>query len=190
MTSERRFRVAARIGSAAVALVLGGGTATAETISGPGGGGRDPRHRRRHAAPCAPRSGSGSTSSSVPGSAASTRPSSTASATARRRWPRPPATRLANVVGAGKVRLRQIENDKYAGRVLADVVTDDGTDLKEAMLESGLARPYDGGGRDAVVRRRQPRRLRRRPASALDPRRQAHIFSRGDTGCSSSGGLR
>lgn len=55
---------------------------------------------------------------------------------------------LAGVVGAGPVRLRRIENDKYAGRILADIVTDDGTDLREAMLRSGLARPYDGDGRD------------------------------------------
>lgn len=57
-------------------------------------------------------------------------------------------THLAVVVTAGTVRLRQIENDKYAGRILADIVTGDGTDLREAMLESGLARPYDGGARD------------------------------------------
>lgn len=51
-------------------------------------------------------------------------------------------------LAAGKtVRLRRVENDKYAGRVLADIVTDDGIDLRAAMLESGLARPYDGGGR-------------------------------------------
>jgi endonuclease YncB( thermonuclease family) len=57
-------------------------------------------------------------------------------------------THLAGMVSTGKVRLRRIENDKYAGRILADVVTDDGIDLREAMLASGLARPYDGGGRD------------------------------------------
>lgn len=55
---------------------------------------------------------------------------------------------LAGIVAAGTVRLRRVENDKYAGRILADIVTDDGTDLREAMLASGLARPYDGGGRD------------------------------------------
>jgi endonuclease YncB( thermonuclease family) len=55
---------------------------------------------------------------------------------------------LAGVVAAGRIRMQRIENDKYAGRVLADIVTDDGADLKEAMLGSGLARPYDGGSRD------------------------------------------
>ncbi len=56
--------------------------------------------------------------------------------------------RLAAATGAGKVRLTRIENDKYAGRVLADVTTDEGTDLGAAMLGSGLVRPYDGGSRD------------------------------------------
>jgi endonuclease YncB( thermonuclease family) len=52
------------------------------------------------------------------------------------------------MVAEGTVRLLHIENDKYAGRILADIVTDGGIELREAMLESGLARPYDGGSRD------------------------------------------
>ncbi|MCB1502439.1 MAG: thermonuclease family protein [Bauldia sp.] len=55
--------------------------------------------------------------------------------------------RLASAAVSGRVRLMRIENDKYAGRVVADVVTDDGTDLGAAMLASGLVRPYEGGGR-------------------------------------------
>jgi len=54
---------------------------------------------------------------------------------------------LATLAGEGGVRLLRIENDKYAGRVIADVVTDAGVDLGRAMLAGGLARPYDGGGR-------------------------------------------
>ena len=54
---------------------------------------------------------------------------------------------LASLAADGRVRLAGIENDKYAGRVLADVVTENGVDLGAAMLESGLARPYDGGAR-------------------------------------------
>jgi endonuclease YncB( thermonuclease family) len=54
---------------------------------------------------------------------------------------------LEAIVGDGGVQLRQIENDKYAGRVVADVVADDGTELGPAMIASGLARPYDGGSR-------------------------------------------
>ena len=46
---------------------------------------------------------------------------------------------------AGKeVVLANIKGDKFGGRVDADVTTADGTDLKTAMLASGLARPYDG----------------------------------------------
>ena len=55
---------------------------------------------------------------------------------------------LATIVGDGSVWLRRIENDKYAGRVVADIVTDNGIELGRAMLESGLARPYGGGSRD------------------------------------------
>jgi endonuclease YncB( thermonuclease family) len=55
--------------------------------------------------------------------------------------------RLEALADGRTVRLRRIENDKYAGRVLADIVTDEGTDLAAAMLESGLARPYDGSTR-------------------------------------------
>jgi endonuclease YncB( thermonuclease family) len=55
---------------------------------------------------------------------------------------------LEAIVGDSGVQLRRIENDKYAGRVVADVVTNDGKELGPAMIESGLARPYDGGGRD------------------------------------------
>lgn len=55
---------------------------------------------------------------------------------------------LEAIVRDSGVQLRRIENDKYAGRVVADVVTSDGTELGPAMIESGLARPYDGGSRD------------------------------------------
>jgi endonuclease YncB( thermonuclease family) len=56
--------------------------------------------------------------------------------------------RLAAAAGSGAVSLSRIENDKYAGRVLADVATADGADLGRAMLASGLVRPYDGGSRE------------------------------------------
>ena len=47
-----------------------------------------------------------------------------------------------------QVRLTNIEGDKYYGRVEADVTTvPDGLNLSDAMLASGLARPYDGGKR-------------------------------------------
>jgi endonuclease YncB( thermonuclease family) len=47
-----------------------------------------------------------------------------------------------------RVILRNVEGDKYYGRVEADVTTlPDELDLSQAMLASGLARPYDGGKR-------------------------------------------
>jgi endonuclease YncB( thermonuclease family) len=55
--------------------------------------------------------------------------------------------RLAEVTATGTVRLTNIENDKYGGRVLADVLTDDGVALGTVMLKSGLVRAYDGGSR-------------------------------------------
>jgi endonuclease YncB( thermonuclease family) len=54
---------------------------------------------------------------------------------------------LARMTEAGAVRLTNIANGKYAGRVLADVATDDGTDVAAYMLATGLARPYDGSAR-------------------------------------------
>ena len=45
------------------------------------------------------------------------------------------------------VRLRDIRNGKYAGRVLARVEAPAGRDLGGALLAAGLARRYDGGRR-------------------------------------------
>ena len=45
------------------------------------------------------------------------------------------------------VRLRDIRNGKYAGRVLARVEIPTGLDLGGALLDAGLARRYDGGRR-------------------------------------------
>lgn len=47
----------------------------------------------------------------------------------------------------GTVRLRDIRNGKYAGRVVARVETPDGEDLGRSLIASGLARPYGGGRR-------------------------------------------
>lgn len=54
--------------------------------------------------------------------------------------------RLAEAAGA-RVLLSQVREDKYAGRVLADVANASGEDIGRLMLESGLARPYQGGRR-------------------------------------------
>jgi endonuclease YncB( thermonuclease family) len=53
--------------------------------------------------------------------------------------------RLAALAG-DSVRLANIADDKYGGRVDADVASLQGIDLKAAMLASGLAHPYDGSG--------------------------------------------
>jgi endonuclease YncB( thermonuclease family) len=53
---------------------------------------------------------------------------------------------LAALAG-NSIRLERISNDKYGGRVDADVVNAAGTDLKQAMIAAGLVRAYDGGSR-------------------------------------------
>jgi endonuclease YncB( thermonuclease family) len=55
--------------------------------------------------------------------------------------------KLAGIAEARPVRLINIENDKYGGRVLADIETAEGTNLATYMLATGLARAYDGGNR-------------------------------------------
>ena len=54
--------------------------------------------------------------------------------------------RLATLAG-GSIRLQQISNDKYGGRVDADVVNAAGTDVGQAMIAAGLVRAYAGGSR-------------------------------------------
>lgn len=49
--------------------------------------------------------------------------------------------------GDGTIRLYDVEYDKYGGRVRARVTLADGTDLAEAMIHAGHARPYNGGKR-------------------------------------------
>ncbi len=56
-------------------------------------------------------------------------------------------TALAAALGQGPLRLTSIEDDKYFGRVVADIVTGTGVSITEAMLATGLVRPYDGGTR-------------------------------------------
>ena len=54
---------------------------------------------------------------------------------------------LEKMVLQQTVYLIDIENGKYAGRVLAKAQTMDGTDLADAMIKQGYARPYNGGKR-------------------------------------------
>ncbi len=61
------------------------------------------------------------------------------------------AAQIESAGGAGsvgsEVRLRDIRNGKYAGRVVARVETPGGAELGPGLIASGLARPYDGGRR-------------------------------------------
>jgi len=50
------------------------------------------------------------------------------------------------LLSAKEVRLKNIGRDKYF-RILAEVWADD-VNLADVMLESGLAKPYDGGTKD------------------------------------------
>lgn len=49
--------------------------------------------------------------------------------------------------GDGSIRLHDVQHDKYGGRVRARVTLADGTDLAQAMIRTGHARPYQGGKR-------------------------------------------
>lgn len=59
--------------------------------------------------------------------------------------------RQLSTEGAGRsgVRLREVRYGKFARRVVARVETAAGVDLGAALLAAGLARPYDGGARQA-----------------------------------------
>ena len=55
---------------------------------------------------------------------------------------------LLKVISTNKVVIvKDVKWDKYGGRVLGRVFLEDGTDVRLAMINSGLARPYSGGFR-------------------------------------------
>ena len=54
--------------------------------------------------------------------------------------------RLTQLAG-DTIKLQHIGDDKYGGRVDADVVNAAGTDIKAALIAAGLVRAYDGGTR-------------------------------------------
>jgi len=54
---------------------------------------------------------------------------------------------LQHIIKSGQVTLRNIRYGKFAGRILADLETDDGQDPQEFLLQKGLARPYDAATR-------------------------------------------
>jgi endonuclease YncB( thermonuclease family) len=55
--------------------------------------------------------------------------------------------RLAALLAGQPVQLVEVRYGKYAGRVVARVLTADGTDVAQTLLSEKLARAYDGGRR-------------------------------------------
>jgi endonuclease YncB( thermonuclease family) len=56
---------------------------------------------------------------------------------------------LAKFLGEGSVGVSRIGQDKYGGRIDADVSTSRTPDVSAALLERGLARRYSGGKRES-----------------------------------------
>lgn len=54
---------------------------------------------------------------------------------------------LRQLLQAGGIVISRVAFDKYGGRVLADAATRETANVSEALLASGLARPYEGGRR-------------------------------------------
>jgi endonuclease YncB( thermonuclease family) len=54
---------------------------------------------------------------------------------------------LHRQLAEGALVLNDIVHDKYGGRVVARVATEDGRDLGRSLVAAGLARHYDGGAR-------------------------------------------
>jgi micrococcal nuclease len=55
----------------------------------------------------------------------------------------------ARILGEGSVGISRIGQDKYGGRVVADVSTAMTPDVSAALFERGLARRYSGGRRQS-----------------------------------------
>ena len=58
--------------------------------------------------------------------------------------------RLAELIPVGTiVDLQNIKDDKYLGRIDANVIMPDGRDVGDVLIQEKLGRPYAGGRRDA-----------------------------------------
>lgn len=55
-------------------------------------------------------------------------------------------TTLEALLADGAAVLRAVHNDRYGGRVVAQVESGEGVDVAEALLAAGLVRPYTGRG--------------------------------------------
>lgn len=56
---------------------------------------------------------------------------------------------IITITGNGQVVLRDIQYGKYAGRVVARVLTPEGRDFSQVLIKAGLGRPYDGRHRQS-----------------------------------------
>jgi micrococcal nuclease len=56
---------------------------------------------------------------------------------------------LSKLLPENRVELRNIRLEKYAGRVMADVHSLNGTSAAESLVSQGLARPYQGKKRQS-----------------------------------------
>src|SRR5690606_20089176 len=63
-------------------------------------------------------------------------------------------TFLVERLARRQVFLRDVQVDKFGGRVLARVVTPDGAGVGESLIAAGLARPYQGGARQSWCKSR------------------------------------
>jgi micrococcal nuclease len=59
---------------------------------------------------------------------------------------------LADLLAAGAFHVRNVDGDKFFGRVVADIETPEGDAIVERLLEVGLVRPYDGKARASWCR--------------------------------------
>jgi endonuclease YncB( thermonuclease family) len=59
---------------------------------------------------------------------------------------------LQRLLAEGRVTLSHVGQDKYPGRIDANVATRDNVDVSMAMLNGGWARAYDGGRRGSWCR--------------------------------------
>jgi len=63
--------------------------------------------------------------------------------------------RLTAILAGGPIALHEIRFGKFAGRVVARVVTKSGVDPAPLLVAEGLARPYDAGARESWCAARQ-----------------------------------
>jgi len=58
-------------------------------------------------------------------------------------------SRLADILAGARLQLVEVHYGKYAGRVVARVLTEDGRDVAAILLAENLVRAYAGGRRES-----------------------------------------